>query len=277
MKKFLKCLYICAAAFLCFSCSNLMNNGSATLVLEFPGASSERFIGSSSTGDIECSSLEMQGDSTFFEIKLKGPITKKYRINYLDENRQPVERLVMDGLVSGRYKMSVLIGNSFFDCTYYGEKDITVYPGANHKNFDVFKLSVYNLKSVNGARIILTYQVTSPDEPFPPVYIADHLMPSSDSTSPDFNDKFIIAGATATYINGYKEILSQSEDWSLKGDVTFSDYSIYRNGTLVATRNDLQNDLVALNSSENGYYIIYHVTGYETDFTLRANIEFQEM
>lgn len=284
MKKFLKCLYICAAAFLCFSCSNLMNNGSATLILDFSGESPERYISSNNTGDIECSSLDMHGDTAFFEIKLQGPVTRKYRFDYIgcDTNGNHVERLVMDGLVPGRYKMYVQLGNEFFDCIYYGEQKIFISAGSNYRQFNIYKLVLSSIKSITGAKFIMKYQ-----EGFNPFLNNNRV-----STLIGDNDTLKFEGAYVTYNGGYSEVFSAGEADYFKSDARFVDnldyfdYSVYLNGTLLGKKSDMEQTLVDLDYTKNGYYIIFKFTGFNGSagfpefiegFTLRADIEFEPM
>ena len=149
----LKLFILAVFSFALFSCSNILEQGNASLEICLPGSPDydARFI------DIPDSVLNQYLQGSFFEIIIEGPVYMRSVVGF-------GETCYFNNLKCGRYKVKISAwaddpdGLSQWNQLYcYGERDIAVMGGKNIKSIDIYALRVNNINGISG-----TLQVSVP-------------------------------------------------------------------------------------------------------------------
>ena len=151
----LKLFILAVFSFVFFSCSNILEQGNASLEICLPGSP-----------DYDARFIDVESDNTFlndwlpgtvYEIILDGSVYMRKIVNYGDT-------CSFDNLKCGRYKVSIYnwssdpYGPQAFASLYcYGERDIAVMGGKNIRSIDIYALRVNNINGISG-----TLQVSIP-------------------------------------------------------------------------------------------------------------------
>lgn len=267
--KVIKFLFLTIFSFAVISCSNIYNQGDASLEICLPGSpdSDARFI------DIEPGMFNQNLSYCVYQIVLDGPIHLEKLANY-------GESCVFENLVCGRYKLSVYTwtedpysGSQWNQLYCYGEKDIAVFSGKNTRAMDIYALNINNIEEITGASI--TMQILGDfDDDYNPILPNTYALQSD--YEPYLGDPYC-GGARVWYKGGYSENYDDMISLGIQ-----KNWVIYKNGKQVCKKSDFNDDNgeqkeFILYPKEGGYEIIftYKAGIYETEINVRALLDFE--
>lgn len=252
--KIIKFLFLTIFSFAVISCSNIYNQGDASLEICLPGSpdSDARFI------NIEPGMFNQNLSYCVYQIVLDGPIHLEKLANY-------GESCVFENLVCGRYKLSVYTwtedpysGSQWNQLYCYGEKDIAVFSGKNTRAMDVYALSINNIEEITGGRTTLMFMYGGDDIP-------DEISLFS-KYEVNFTS-FTLDNCKVCYKGGYTENYSAFQSFYNLINLT-SSWAIYKNGNVVCQSTDFGSEDEI---PEKNFDFYPHQDGYEIIYTYDIN------
>ncbi|GEM_PF-2167371 len=287
--KVIKFLFLTIFSFAVISCSNIYNQGEASLEICLPGSpdSDARFIGNHDPDEFADDLLP----GSVYEIILDGPM-------HLEKLTGYGESCVFENLVCGRYKLSVYnwSGDPYapqatVSLYCYGEKDIAVTGGENIKSIDIYSLTPRNVKEITGCTATLFYgysQIIDSSR----IAFDSSMTPVDPYNFQNISNGYGIVlnldndGTSAEYVyrGGYKEQTGNDLEQHFK----VSSWIIYKNGQKVCDSNDFDGGINNPNYftfyiNDTDYEIVYILKDYDAaeynegsnTITVRAPLRFQ--
>lgn len=261
--KVIKFLFLTIFSFAVISCSNIYNQGEASLEICLPGSPDydARFIDIPDTGAF---GQYLMG--AFFQIILDGPVHAEQIIEYGNP-------CVFDNLKSGRYKLSIytwsqdpVSGSQWNQLYCYGEKDIAVFSGKNTRAMDVYALSINNIEEITGAHTTVQFMYDGSYE------VPEYLSVQTNDIS---IISFSLNGCTTSYRGGYRE--NYDNLIGLPSSYTgYDNWVIYKDGKVVCRSTD-QGKTYDFYPHEPGYEMVYTYDTHniqEKKIKLRSAINF---
>lgn len=253
--KVIKFLFLSLFSFAVISCSNIYNQGDASLEICLPGSpdSDARFIDMPDPGMFNQYLL-----SSVFEIIIDGPIYLEKIVNY-------GESCSFNNLKCGRYKVSIYNWSSNPNAPQamatlycYGERDIAVTGGKNTKSIDIYALTINNIKEITGGRTTLMFMYGGDDIP-------DEISLFS-KYEVNFTS-FTLDNCKVCYKGGYTENYSAFQSFYNLINLT-SSWAIYKNGNVVCQSTDFGSEDEI---PEKNFDFYPHQDGYEIIYTYDIN------
>ena len=251
----LKLFILAVFSFVFFSCSNILEQGNASLEICLPGSP-----------DYNARFIEVESDNTFlnqwlpgtvYEIILDGPVYMRKIVNYGDT-------CSFDNLKCGRYKVSIYNWSSdpyggpqsWASLYSYGERDIAVMGGKNVKSIDIYALRINNINGISGAT------VSSPN------YYGDITDNKLEiSLSSGFGEGLSLlsfvqySNASISYKGGYKEPLNSE----ILQNLNNNSYKILKNGNVIYPVGSNYGNSVTFYLDQHDYEVEY--TFYDENYS----------